>query len=280
MKVGFRKDWAAGTFSMSEYATLLGHIKTYVQNAGFNILAQSENSVDFIRGDAQLGAADDDIPHWAIKFGPVQYGPPGDLLQYYAVYGDPLGGVNTLWSMQYSGYYGGGNSAISAWFAADGREGWWWLYIAAMSGSSVSYAFDFFAGVRSRRYPADMSQGVCPRYMLIDSGNNLAIPYLIDADSGSQISMARGKAFSVFSNTKGYRHNGSSIPNIVVPIFPVPGDESPTNYSSALLGELIDIFAVTKGRQHLEEVMPGWKVLKMDFSADVVVPAPATFDVL
>lgn len=39
-RVGFKKTWAAGTFDKAAVQTLFAHLKTYVTNAGFNVLLE------------------------------------------------------------------------------------------------------------------------------------------------------------------------------------------------------------------------------------------------
>ena len=57
-RVGFKKTWAAGTFDKAAVQALFAHLKTYVTNAGFNVLLDTVDGIDFIRTLRKLYPAD------------------------------------------------------------------------------------------------------------------------------------------------------------------------------------------------------------------------------
>ena len=84
-RVGFKKTFPAGTFDKAAVLTLFGHLKTFVTNAGFNVLLDTIDGIDFIRLGSPAGTADDDVPHWAFRF---QDRDPYGAIFAYPVYGN------------------------------------------------------------------------------------------------------------------------------------------------------------------------------------------------
>lgn len=84
-RVGFKKTFLAGTFDKAAVQALFVHLKTFVTNAGFNVLLDTIDGIDFIRMGSPAGTADDDIPHWAFSF---QDQDPYGAIFAYPVYGN------------------------------------------------------------------------------------------------------------------------------------------------------------------------------------------------
>lgn len=280
-RVGFKKNYPAGTFDLAAMQSLFGHIKTFVANAGFNILLDTADAIDFIRMDAPAGTADDDIPHWALTFADMN---PYGGLYTYPVYGNHYQDPNAYASMNtlfLSGWLGSVVPELTIWFAADGAEGWWWINGSAVepespSGLEIRFAY---AGTTSRRYPADMHKGLCARYGIWDPWGDWKPAYSKKED-GTLINNPWTGTWSPFGqgwSYNGQRHLGSPLPKMAVPQFP-----SRDGYITAcILGEFREILILTDGYAQEEEVVPGWiAFVGGKWDQPYAVPAPANFVLL
>lgn len=169
-RVGFKKTFPAGTFDNSTVQTLFGYLKTFVASAGFNVLLDTVDGVDFIRMGSPAGTANDDIPHWAFSFRDQE---PYGVILAYPVYGNNYtdeAAYTHSNTIVHSGWVGSPSPEITIWFAADGVAGWWWLHgvvVDPNSATGISMRMAY-AGATSRRYPSDTHQGLCARYGIWD----------------------------------------------------------------------------------------------------------------
>ena len=278
-RVGFKKTWAAGTFDKAAVQTLFAHLKTYVTNAGFNVLLDTVDGIDFIRMGSPAGAADDDVPHWAFSF---QDQDPYGAIFAYPVYGNDYLDTNAYahnYTIVHSAWVGNPSPEITVWFAADGAAGWWWLHASQVDTNSTTGVSMRFAaaGATSRRYPSDTHQGLCARYGIWDAWGDWEPAYAKDEDgvidmypwTGTWSPFGEGWTFN------GKRHAGSPIPKMAVPQFP----NRDGGISACILGEFNEILILTDGYAQEEVVVPGWIAMIGDeWDQPYAVPAPPQFD--
>ncbi|MEW5972244.1 MAG: hypothetical protein AB1713_00630 [Pseudomonadota bacterium] len=280
-RVGFKKTFAAGTFDKAAVQTLFGHLKTYVTNAGFNILVDTADGIDFIRMGSPAGTADDDIPHWAFKF--EGGGQHGQILAY-PVYGNDYLDANAYangYHIVNSGWVASPSPEITIWFAADGLAGWWWMHATEADTNSSTGVVRRFAGAgtTSRRYPSDNHRGICARYGIRDRTTYWYPAYQKDSQGLINTTQSAG-TWSIFGDGWGFsgkRHAGSPLPKMAVPLFPNRyGD-----VSACVLGEFNEILILTDGYAQEEVVIPGWvAMVGGDMEQPYAVPAPDSFTVL
>ena len=278
-RVGFKKTWAAGTFDKAAVQTLFGYLKTFVASAGFNVLLDSVDGIDFIRMGSTAGTANDDVPHWAFSF--QDQDPYGAILAY-PVYGNDYLDANAYahsYTIAHSGWVGSPSPEITIWFASDGAAGWWWMHgtaVDAESATGVTMRFAY-AGVTSRRYPSDTHQGLCARYGIWDAWGDWEPAYAKDEDgvidmypwTGTWSPFGEGWSFN------GKRHAGSPMPKMAVPQFP----NRDGGISACILGEFNEILILTDGYAQEEVVVPGWIAMIGDeWDQPYAVPAPPQFD--
>ena len=84
-RVGFKKVLPAGTIGKAHIQALFGHLKAFVIDAGFTVLLDTPETVDFIRLGSPAGTAHDDVPHWAFEY--VDWGDSAEI-RCYPVYGN------------------------------------------------------------------------------------------------------------------------------------------------------------------------------------------------
>ena len=278
-RVGFKKTFPAGTFDKAAVQALFGHLKTFVASAGFNVLLDTADGIDFIRMGSAAGTADDDVPHWAFSF---QDQDPYGAIFAYPVHGNDYLDANAYahsYTIVHSGWVGYPSPEITVWFAADGAAGWWWLHASQVdtnSATGVSMRFAS-AGASSRRYPSDTHQGLCARYGIWDPWGDWEPAYAKDEDgvinmypwTGTWSPFGEGWSF----NAK--RHAGSPMPKMAVPQFP----NRDGGISACILGEFNEILILTDGYAQEEVVVPGWIAMIGDeWDQPYAVPAPAQFD--
>ena len=277
-RVGFKKTYPAGSFNKAAVQTLLGHLKTYVANAGFNVLLDAADGIDLIRMGAPAGTADDDTPHWAFSF--IDWGEHGGI-QAWPVFGNAYNDPAALTRPNTIASSGWVNTAqdLTIWFAADGVAGWWWLHgveVDVNSATGVSMRFAY-AGTTSRRYPADTHQGLCARYGIWDAWGDWEPAYAKDEDGVIDTSPWTGtwSPFGEGWSFNGKRHPGSAMPKMAVPQFP----NRDGSISACILGEFNEILALTDGYAQEETVVPGWIAMIGDeWDQPYAVPAPVQFD--
>lgn len=277
-RVGFKKTWAAGTFDKAAVQTLFGHLKTYVTNAGFNVLLDTVDGIDFIRMGSPAGTADDDVPHWAFSF---QDQDPYGAIFAYPVYGNDYldeAAYAHSYDIVHSAWVGNPSPEMTIWFAADGAAGWWWMHGQVAddeTSAGVSMLFPY-AGVTTRRYAADTHQGLCARYGLRSWGNWYPA-YALD-EEGNVVSDRHTNTWSPFGegwDFNGKRHPGSPLPKMAVPQFP----NRDGGISACILGEFNEILILTDGYAQEEVVVPGWIAMIGDeWDQPYAVPAPPQFD--
>lgn len=280
-RVGFKKTYPAGTFDNAGVQALFAHLKTFVASAGFNVLLDTADGIDFIQMGATAGTAHDDVPHWAFSFaGQDTFG----LITAYPVFGndylDPSAYAQS-YTLVHSAWLGNPTAEISIWFAADGVAGWWWLHglqVDANSTTGVSMRFAV-AGVTSRRYPSDTHQGLCARYGLWDAWGDWEPAYAKDEDGVINSNPWTGtwSPFGEGWTNNGKRHAGSPIPKMAVPQFP----NRDGSITACVLGEFNEILILTDGYASEEMVVPGWVAMVGDeWDQPYAVPAPTSFTVL
>lgn len=280
-RVGFRKTFAAGTFGLAAVQALFGHLKTYVGNAGFNVLLDTADGIDFIRAGAPAGTANDDIPHWAFSL--IEQDPFG-VIQAWPVFGNDYLDQNAYshsYTLLNSAWVGDPSPEITARFAADGAAGWWWLHVTqADMNSSTGVSMRFAcAGTTSRRYPSDTHQGLCTRYGIWDPWGDWEPAYARTDKGGIDMSPWTGtwSPFGEGWNFNGQRHAGSPVPRMAVPQFP----NRDGGITACILGEFNEILILTDGYAQEEVVVPGWiAMIGDDRDQPYAVPAPDSFTVL
>lgn len=280
-RVGFKKTYSADSFDTAAVQALLALIKTTLTSAGFNLLVDRADAVDFIRMGSHAATAHDDIPHWAIGF--VDGGSVG-LLQAYAVYGPNFEDQSAKYSIRTflnSGWLGYPPQDLTIHFACDGVEGWWWLNGTELNPNSVSGHEMRFAGagITSRRFASDYHQGLATRYGVWNAWGDWYPAYGIN-NTGTILNgpwmttwspLGQGWAFN------GKRHTGSPIPKMAVPLFPSRDGA----LSVSLFGEFNEVLALTDGYTHEEVPVPGWIAFTgNEWDPPYAVPAPVQFDVL
>lgn len=278
-RVGFKKTFAAGTFDKAAVQTLFAHIKTYVTNAGFNVLLDTVDGIDFIRLGSPAGTADDDVPHWAFSF---QDQDPYGAIFAYPVYGNDYLDTNAYahsYTIVHSAWVGNPSPEITVWFAADGAAGWWWLHASQVDTNSTTGVSMRFAvaGATSRRYPSDTHQGLCARYGIWDPWGDWEPAYAKDEDGVIDVYPWTGtwSPFGEGWTFNGKRHAGSPVPKMAVPQFP----NRDGGISACILGEFNEILILTDGYAQEEAVVPGWIAMIGDeWDQPYAVPAPPQFD--
>lgn len=271
-RVGFKKTFAAGTFDKAAVQTLFGHIKTYVTNAGFNILLDTASEIDIIRMGAQAGTAHDDIPHWAFTL--YEDNTNGGILAY-PVYGNNYLDANSRgFPFVDSRAAGDPPQEFTIWFAADGAAGWWWVCLKMVTPSSSNgvSTISACAGTTTRRYPSDTHQGLCARYGIWYASGSWCPAYSTDS-SGARNDAPWTSTWSPLGKGGGLsfkRHPGSPLQKMAVPQFPCRED----GISACILGEFNEILAITDGYAHEEVVVPGWIALTGGDSDQPYVSCP------
>jgi len=280
-RVGFKTTLPSSNLDKAAVLSLFNKIKTLVIDAGFTILLDTANAVDFIRMGSPAGTANDDVPHWAFEY--VDRGTESDLL-FYPVYGnnylDPAAYAHSL-MVTSSGWYSSIASELTIWFAADGAAGWWWLHSTKVNvDSPTGVSMDFgYAGVTSRRYPSDTYQGLCARYGIWNVQGSWESAYVTDP-SGSVNAHAYAATWSPLGlgwSHHGVSHPGSPLPRMAVPQFPARSGGD----TACILGEFNEILILTDGYTAEEIVVPGWIAMIGDnYQQPYAVPAPASFTLL
>ncbi len=277
-RVGFKKVLPAGTIGKAHIQVLFGHLKAFVIDAGFTVLLDTPETVDFIRLGSPAGTAHDDVPHWAFEY--VDWGDSAEI-RAYPVYGANFqdeAAYTHSYTMIHSAWINNPSPEFTLWFAADGVAGWWWLHAVeanevSQTGMTMRMAF---AGATSRRYPSDMHQGLCSRYGIWDAWGDWEPAYMRDADglintmpwTGTWSPFGEGWSFN------GARHPGSPIPKMAVPQFPNRDGDS----CACILGEFNEILILTDGYAQEEVVVPGWIAMIGDeWDQPYAVPAPDQF---
>jgi len=277
-RVGFKKVYAPGEFGLAAMPGIFALLKAGFIDAGFTVQIDTATAFDVIPTGVPVGAADDDTPHWALRY--------DDQGTFAALYARAVHGANTLDQLALSNdlwlidSYAVFNipQEFTLWFAADGREGWWWLHGAiADPGSPSGLAFRVgLTATKSRRYAADRYTGLCARYGLRDVWGSFYVPY--GCDPGGTRNPQSMQTWSPLGSGSpvGKRHPGSALPRMAVPVFPAPG----SGITACVMGELDHVLALTNGYANLEDVVPGWLAfVGNDWDQPYAVPAPASFTV-
>lgn len=281
-RVGFKKTFAQGTFDKAAVQALFTHIKTYVTNAGFNVLLDTASGIDFIRMGSPAGAANDDVPHWAFSF---QDQDPFGEISAYTVYGNDYLDANAYANRHtiiHSAWVGNPSPEITIWFAADGAAGWWWIHGTEVNtGSSTGVSMRFaYVGATSRRYPSDTHHGLCARYGIWSAMMGRWRPAYAKDETGEINMSAETGLWSPFGegwSFNGKRHAGSPLPRMAVPQFP----NRDGDITACILGEFNEILILTDGYAQEEVVTPGWiAMIGSEWQQPYAVPAPESFTVL
>lgn len=277
-RIGFKRDYPAGTFNMASVQALFLDIKSALIAAEFNVQLDTPLETDVLRMAATPGTRDDDVPHWAFVFN--DWGESVDITAH-AVYGEnyqDAAGYNSTSTILHSGWFAAPAPEIRVWFACDGLQGWWYLVGLVANGESVS-GFDIrfaYAGTTSRRYASDNFKGLCGRYGIWDSWGNWYPPYATD-ENGNQVAGPWVGTWSPFGegwSNNGQRHPGSALPRMAVPQFP----NRDGGITACVLGEFNEILILTDGYALEEAPIPGWIAFKGDaWNQPFALPAPDSF---
>jgi len=278
-RVGFKTTFAQGAFDKFAVITLFGHIKDAIVAAGFQVILDTPDAIDFMPMGANPVIANDDVPHWAIQYQDAE--PTGYIR------GTPVFGANYLDENAYadngfifvnpSWRWQDLNAEINFWFAADGVAGWWWLHaISSDTNSSNGQTMSFAcAAVTTRRYPADHYQGLTTRYGLWDAWGDFYPAYALNEDgtlnrwpwTGTWSPFGEGWTYN------GLRHPGSPLPKMALPQFP-----NRDGNAACIYGEFNEILVITDGYAQEEQVLPGWVAMTgSDWDQPYAVPAPTVF---
>ncbi len=278
-RVGFKKTYTAGAFDLAAAQEIFAAIKSALIASGFAVLLETEAMIDVLRLGADPARPDDDTPHWAFRL--LVEGSIGEI-RATPVYGsnvlDPAA-LSLERMIVNTTYPGIPSREVNLWFAADGAAGWWWLHSTVADDETtagVSVLFPY-AGVTTRRYPADMHQGLCARYGLRSGWGDWFPAYARD-ETGGIVSSPRTNTWSPFgegNSCHGNRHSGSPLARLAVPQFP-NRDEGIT---ACVLGEFNEILVLTDGYAMEEALLPGWVALTgSEWDQHYAAPAPAQFD--
>jgi hypothetical protein len=257
-RVGFRKTYAAGAFDKVALRALFELMKAHVHAAGFNVLLDDADGIDFIRMNSPAGTADDDVPHWAFS---IEDADTFGRIYSHAVYGDNYLAPdartcrNTLVAQL---NLGDPPPAVTVRFAVDGFEGWWWLNATVEQPNSPT-GLDMKCagvGVSCRRYPADHHQGLCARYGLWDPWGDWRPAYQIKSDGALDTHPWSGvwSPLGMGWNVVGRRHPSSPLPRMAVPQFPAGFSD----VTACVLGEFNEVLVLSDGYAQDEAVAPGW----------------------
>ena len=279
-RIGFKKHYAAGTFDKAAILEIFNHFKAAVVDAGFTIILNTDTAIDFLRTGSPVGTANDDIQHWALSY--------EDLGTYcrinsYSVFGHDYmdaGAYAHNYTLVYSGWMTE-PPELTAWFAADGVEGWWWLNVITVNPSSATgYEIRIIAvGASSRRYPSDMNKGLCARYGIWDNWGDWEPAYATDEFGLITVSPWTGtwSPFGEGWTNNSIRHPGSPIGKMAVPMFP----NRDGGITACVLGEFREILILTDGYVSGEAPFPGWIAFTgSDRDQPFALPAPNSFTVL
>lgn len=280
-RLGFKKTYPAGAFNKAAVESLFGNMKTYVTNAGFNVLLDTPTTVDFIRAGFPAGMANDDVAHWGFEY--LDEGLQGSI-RTCAVYGAHFQDVQAYahWNnLVSSGWYGDPPPEITVWFCVDSAAGWWWLHGTRTDTNSTTGMRIAFCcvGATSRRYPSDMHQGLGTRYGLWDTWGDWEQAYCLDETGVINTNPWTGtwSPFGEGWTNNGIRHPASPMPKMAVPQFPNRDGGS----TACILGEFNEILILTDGYASEEMVVPGWiAMVGSENDQPYAVPAPVSFDVL
>lgn len=270
-RIGFKHLWDAGVFDDTAVADLFVAMANTLTTAGFRIADSTATRIGVLRSDAAPGVTDDDTPHWLFELS-------SGSIQVTALKGvsaeDPQ--AHRILSMvvnSLSGY----PSPTRVGFAADGREGWWWLHISHPVNDSPSgfSTLMLTVGTTLRRHPVDRYPGLAARFGLFD-GTSFKLPFYRDpsgfANAGE---FNTGSPLGRLGNGAGTRHVGSPLPRMAVPIYPMHDSQT-----ACVLGELDAAMLLTDGYAMEETVMPGWVAWVGNPAAaqsSFALPAPDVF---
>lgn len=277
-RIGFKRDYAAGTFNATSVQALFIDIKAALIAAGFNVVLDSPTEIDVLRMAAPAGTKDDDVPHWSFVFNDWS---PYAAITAYAVYGEnylDAAGFNASNTILNSSVIPDPSPEVRLWFACDGLAGWWWFVglvanVESPSGYDIRFAY---AGTTSRRYPSDNYKGLCARYGIWDNWGDWNPPYAFN-EAGDQVAAPWTGTWSPFG--EGWSHNGQRHPNSTLPRMAVPQFPSrDQGITACVLGEFNEILILTDGFALEEAPIPGWISFKGNtWDQPFAVPAPDSF---
>lgn len=276
-RIGFRKVYAPSAISAASFTEMFALLKAAFVEAGFTVLTDTATVFEVIPLGVPVGTADDETPHWSLRLNAQ-----GSSASLYAspVHGTDLNTQaisNEVWLLD-TWSLGSPSPEFTLWFAADGREGWWWLHGSAADPASPS-GLVFRVGAtatRSRRYPSDRYPNLCARYGLRDMWGSFYVPYAIEP-GGLRNPQSMPSWSPLGAGTPvGRRHPGSPLPKMAVPVFPSPGGW----LTALIMGELEHVLILTDGYANLDEVVPGWiAFVGGEWDQPYAVPAPPSFTV-
>lgn len=274
-RVGFKKVIAATAFDNAALQSLFSDMRSYIVSAGFEIIENVTNDIEFTQAGSVAGVIDDDVPHWWISS-------VGNQLNATSIYGVDRGDQAAYQGQQDSPSLVE-NTALTEMtvhFAADGIGGWWWLHVAVADQGLFSMHFAR-AGTTSRRYPVDHTKGLVSRYGIRTLSGSWYPPYGV-SDGGVTTAGPFFEYWSPLGPGAGWasvRHQGSPLPRLAVPEYPHPGGWNQN--TACLLGEFNEILALTDGYTHAEAFAPGWVALVgVGTQRPYAALAPTTFTVL
>lgn len=274
-RVGFKKTIGAGNFDTAALQALFADMRSYIVSAGFEIIENAANDIEFTQAGAPANVVDDDVPHWWISSA-------SNFLNAKSVHGADRTHQLAYLGNQDQPLQAGTYADLTAHFVADGMGGWWWLHVAeADQGQSSGFSKKFaMAGATSRRYPVDHCNGLVARYGVRMAGYWFP-PYSVD--SGGTI--WAGPFYGTWSplgpgeGNLRVRHQGSPLARVAVPQYPHPGGWD--GMTACVLGELNEILALTDGYTHEEVIAPGWvAMVGGNTESAYAALAPSSFDVL
>jgi hypothetical protein len=284
MRIGISKTYAGGT--LTNVTALFGLLKTMIVDAGFNVLANLSDRIEFMPAGATPAAdTNDDTPHWTIYLNGtteikaaalhglawndagIRTGTPAIAVTANPQYWDPIDEV----------FY---NSQLQIWAAASGREGWFWIGTRQWATDDSQETFDVYhavtIGAKSRRMPSDMTSDNWARYGLLTAAG-LYLPAFGRNNAGSVVAPTLGWWSPLCADGAGIkRHPASTLAQLAAPVYPKLGTST---LSAAVMGDIEDAMIATNGYTHLGTTIPGWVTFNSAIHTDapLVLKAPASF---
>lgn len=280
-RVGISKSYTAG--ALTDVTALFGLVKQLIVDAGFNIVTNIADRIEFTpAGTTPAANTSDDTPHFTI------YLVGTDQIRARALYGLTWndGGVKSGAEVtivdtpiQYSDGTTTYSSAFALRAAADGREGWFWfmgmqsVWDAIQEVEVASY-HRAVACTPARRLPSDMSAGRATRYGVFSDAGMFAPAYALNA-SNAQVAASLGWWSPVCADGAGSAKLTASIGTLSAPIYP----SQAANMATALFGELDCVMANTDGFANYGTAIPGWMTFapELDSAPDLAFKAPSAF---
>ena len=273
--LGFKKSYTAGTFDAAAVVALFANIKTYITNAGFNVIINDATRIDFYKEGTASGTVTDDDNHFAIELVSSTY------LDWTPVYGTSLDDVNAKTYVRQAVYPDiGGTDPIDCHFICDSQRGFVLLHFCKPGATSERSMYESGILTGTRRHASDLYQGAVGRYGIWVPWGAFRTAYGIFSDGTEDTTMVMDVWTPLGSQDSvlGYREPASTFPDGMFPCVP---NVAVNSYTAHIFGEIENVMQLTKGYAYEAEPVPGWIAFTGDEADnDFAVPKPAVIDVL